>query len=1235
MKLRTLIDTGAQLSLLTLDAWEDICRNTRRSTRLRPLSGGIALKDINGKTVDTLGIAELCVLGKIVQYYVVRNIGKFDMLIGDDVARILNLKVAINQDTACDKIFLNGHKFRFYSNHEDDSSTFACLQTTLDMWINEFPDLFQTSGTLPVTPSFECHIDTGSNEPFHLKPYRMPLSKRRVVEQEVDRMLREDIIQPSSSPYASPICLVPKPDGSTRFCVDYRKLNSQTVRDSYPLPNIQDVIDSLTGSTVFSTLDLKSAYWQVPLSKDSIPKTSFICHRGQYEFKRMSFGLRNAPAIFQRFMNKIFAPYLGIFVYVYLDDIIVFSKSAADHDEHLRKVFDVLREHGLSLKPEKCHIGLSELKLLGYIINAQGYRSDPAKVAAISKMLAPKNVKEVRSLLGLCNYYRQMVPNYASITLPLTKLLHKEVPFIWGPEQEQAFRALKEELISDRILAYPQSDKGYKIFTDASLGAIGGVLVQDDENGLERPIAYFSKTLTGPQLNWSTIEKEGWALIYGLKKFEPYVYGNAVTAYTDHKPLKSLFINENRNTKVQRWSILLSELGCDIQYREGKRNIKADSLSRLRTEPQDPQPGDPDHPDAELLAVYILDVATGMASLPTKDDLPYAAWEPMDEADAILEELGNEVYAVSFDREIELEDMSRAEVDEILHEGDPGIPWEFDDLEKDEIRTEQKTMHEWKLGEQDMEDYVILEGLLYTLRPPPGKTAYPRLVLPPSCRYRVLRRAHAEVGHQGVRKTMERLQEAYKWPSQRRDVLKLITRCAVCQVNKGRMERVPPTHMPVAKYPCQILGMDLTGPLPPSADSGATYLLTIIDHHTGWAEAKPLPSKEAKHVLRYLVQEYIPRYGPPEILIVDNGCEFKNNTVVPYLEELGTEVRHTTPYKPSTAGKIERFHRTLKDILRKMVNAQGTRWEECLGPALYAHRVSHSVVTGYTPYMLQYGRHPITPKQKLLSRRLGDGPALLASRLDDLSLAFKEAARRTEESRLYNHRRHEAAANTERIVVGDHVCVKAHVRGKLDPKWDHGYIVVRIRKSVMFLVGPRNSRRIVNRAHVRKVDPAADWDSLNPRVKIGKRRRPRVGDRTVEEQPLARVVVRPDRDLEQDPDYDPPQRTARRNEPAGIVTHPVSQRVTRSMAKRGREDLDDSAPSSKRLARSVGADLVPPQSYTRMVTRSMRKRDTPDDMAGDEADIRVCKRPRPSHDDIIDMQIDLISFVYELYENTG
>lgn len=424
-----------------------------------------------------------------------------------------------------------------------------------------------------------CKIVT-EGPPIKQKPYRQALTKRYTVETEIEKMLEAGVIQPSESPYASPITLVPKKDGSTQFCVDYRKLNQVTRKDTYPLPNIQDIFDTLGGSVYFLTLDLRSGYWQLDLAEDAIPKTAFVCHKGLYEFRRLPFGLANAPSQFQRVMNSILHKYIGKFCLVYIDDIVIFSRSQEEHVEHVCLILDAIVQAGLTLKGSKCHFGQEVVELLGYQISQHGIAPQETRMAAIKNVPESQSVKEVRSFLGMAGYYRQCIPEFAEVAAPLVNLTKKNELFRFGDDERIAFEKLKEALCSENVMAYPDVNKPYKLYTDASNYAIGGILAQETD-GVERPIQYISKQLTDGQNKWSAIEREAYAVIFALQKLRPYLWGAQFTVFTDHKPLLSLFKAEVKNTRVQRWAMLISEFGCSIEYRKGRNNIRADMLSRI------------------------------------------------------------------------------------------------------------------------------------------------------------------------------------------------------------------------------------------------------------------------------------------------------------------------------------------------------------------------------------------------------------------------------------------------------------------------------------------------------------------------------------------------------------------------------------------------------------------------------------------------------------------------------
>ena len=360
------------------------------------------------------------------------------------------------------------------------------------------------------------HIKT-EGPPIKQRPYRQPLLKRKLVEDEIDKMLAAGVIRPSNSPWASPITLTPKKDGSQRFCVDLRRVNAVTVRDSYPIPSIQGIFDTLNGSSVFTTLDLRSGYWQVDLDAESIPKTAFVCHRGLFEFLRLPFGLTNAPGQFQRLMDYVLGDLIGKVCLVYLDDIIIFSKTKAEHKRHVQMVLDKLDEAGLTVKMKKCEFGKSQVELLGYTVSAEGIAPQAQKVEVIKGLESPNSKKEVKSFLGMTGNYRQCIPNYAYIAEPLVALTRDHIRFYWSEKEEEAFQKLKQELCSRNVMAYPDPEKPYILHTDASDYAVGAILTQE-QDGIDRPIQYVSKQLCKSQRAWAPIVKEAFAIIFALKK---------------------------------------------------------------------------------------------------------------------------------------------------------------------------------------------------------------------------------------------------------------------------------------------------------------------------------------------------------------------------------------------------------------------------------------------------------------------------------------------------------------------------------------------------------------------------------------------------------------------------------------------------------------------------------------------------------------------------------------------
>jgi hypothetical protein len=425
-------------------------------------------------------------------------------------------------------------------------------------------------------------IDTKDGKVIRKHWYRTSQAERKFIEQEITRLLREKLIECSTGPWASPVVLVRKKNGKQRLCIDYRELNSITRKDAYPLPRIDEMLDSFGKAKWFTSLDLISGYWQVEVDPKDRPKTAFITQFGTYQFKVMPFGLCNAPATFQRLMDEVFRGILWEFVMVYLDDIIVYSETFEEHLKHLCVAFDRLQVAGLRLNPEKCFFVKAELEFLGHIISNQGIRTDPLKTEKVKNFPRPKNTTQLRGFLGLASYYRRFVPNFARIATPLNKLLRKGTVYRWTTEQDQAFNALKECLITSPILKFPDFNKQFILFTDASILGLGAILSQLDDNDQEHVIAYASRTLSKAEKNYAATELECLAVIWAVKHFHAYIYGQRFKLITDHSALKHLFNTTTPTGRTARWIMKLQIYDFETIHRAGKRHSNVDSLSRIQ-----------------------------------------------------------------------------------------------------------------------------------------------------------------------------------------------------------------------------------------------------------------------------------------------------------------------------------------------------------------------------------------------------------------------------------------------------------------------------------------------------------------------------------------------------------------------------------------------------------------------------------------------------------------------------
>ena len=415
----------------------------------------------------------------------------------------------------------------------------------------------------------------------------MPFAAREEIARQLKKMQEMAVIQPSKSPWSSPVVLVRKKDGSHRFCVDYRRLNSVTKPDTYPLPRIDNLLDQLGKSSYFSTLDLASGFWQIKMHPASQEKTAFCTPHGLFEFKVMPFGLTNAPSVFQRLMQQILSstnPKDGPrFVTAYIDDLLVFSSTLSEHLHHLRLILTKLRDVGLKLNPSKCCFIRKEVEYLGHVIMPHGLKPNDKLIAAVKEFVPPKNIQELRRFLGLSSYYRRFVPNFAKIAHPLHQLTCKGADFRWTKECEATFQLLKGKLVSAPVLAYPCFDKDFILETDASIMGLGAVLSQRQTDGLPHPVAFASRALAPAERNYGITDLETLAVVWALSHFHYYLYGHRVQVITDHTAVKAILDSPNPSGRHARWWTRVFGQGIkevSIIHRAGRDNLAADALSR-------------------------------------------------------------------------------------------------------------------------------------------------------------------------------------------------------------------------------------------------------------------------------------------------------------------------------------------------------------------------------------------------------------------------------------------------------------------------------------------------------------------------------------------------------------------------------------------------------------------------------------------------------------------------------
>lgn len=871
-------------------------------------------------------------------------------------------------------------------------------------------DLFVSDDkNLGRTDTVEMRIDTGTHEPIKKRPYRTPLKQRKTMDSAIDEMMQAGVIERSNSPWGFPVVLVEKKDGSKRFCVDFRALNKITKKYARPLPVIDDILASLGSARYFSKLDLKSGYWQVKLHDDDKEKSAFTCHKGLFHFNVMPFGLANAPGIFQELMSVVLQGQED-FALAYLDDILIFSNTVEDHIKHIDRVLSSLRKHNLKLKPAKCEFFKKETQYLGFNISKEGIQPDLDKVKAIKSVSTPTTVRQVRAFIGMTSYYRRFIRNFSDIAEPLVNLTRKYARFQWDDACQTAFDTLKTKLAEMVILAYPNPNKAYRLYTDASDQSIGACLTQmvyDKENrkDVEKPIYLLSHKLSDTQTRWSTIEKEAYAIHYALQKLNHYLHSATFTIYTDHRPLEHLLNSPIQNRKIQTWAMSMTGYNCSIQYLKGKENVCADLLSRA------------------------VDVKEDQVASPIDiDDRNYLVG-------AINSNL-MEPEEFAFDENVE--NSSEAPERPTLQ----GIDIIREQESDKNILDLKMRLKNGRATKTEQKRYIVMDEVVYYLSQPDDEPLI-RLYIPSHLRKRVLVQYHDESGHMGVDKTFHSIKQKYFWPCLLREINDFISKCIPCQTRNLKKQHPHIQECDFPPFPFAKIALDVSGPYP-KTHSGNQYIVTFIDMYSGWPEAFAVPNKKAETVVHLLVDEIFPRFGTPLQLLTDNGPENVNKAMKKTLEDLNVHHVTTSFYHPQSNGKVERFHRTMHDVLAKKIGNNEQSWDVYINQMLAAIRFHVSETTKFSPYYLLYNRDVILPLDNILRPRriyYGDEHHQLA--LQEMHRSFTLVRNNIRKARRTAIDKSRSKTKDTTLEVGDLVYYKNHhKKGKLDVRWRPYYVII-------------------------------------------------------------------------------------------------------------------------------------------------------------------------------------------------
>ena len=856
-------------------------------------------------------------------------------------------------------------------------------------------------------------------KPISIPPFHASPANREVIDKQMDSWLSLGVIEPSQSPWGAPVFIAYR-NGKPRMVIDLRRLNDKVVADEFPLPRQDEILQSLEGSQYLSTLDALAGFTQLSIASEDCEKLAFRCHRGLFQFRRMPFGYRNGPAVFQRVMQKILAPFLWIFALVYIDDIVVFSKSFDEHCQHIEIVLEAIKSAKITLSPSKCHFGYQSIMLLGQKVSRLGLSTHKEKVDAILQLDNPKNMHDLQVFLGMMVYFSSYIPFYAWIAHPLFQLLKRENKWVWGKEEQVAYDLCKQVLTEAPVRAHAIPGLPYRIYSDACDFAVAAILQQvqpirigdlkgtkvyerlerafkrgepiphlvtylDKEGSdipptgqwnsefedtivhVERVIAYWSRVLQVAERNYSPAEREALALKEGLIKFQPYLEGEKILAITDHAALTWSKTFQNVNRRLLTWGLIFSAfLNMKIVHRAGRVHSNVDPISRLRRR----QPIQEGPINVELASLKLK---------PMEDPLK----NMFEELGPQFEETLLTVASNFMSSELKIEE-------ENLH-----VPVNLRVGDHDEIETFQTTsrsysilvgidqdeISRWSIAyDEDPHFKSVLQtirndesedipfpqyhysdnGLLY-FEDSMGNT---RLCVPRSLRNEIMSEGHdiiSESAHGGYYKTYNRISATYYWPRMSREIKSFVNTCDVCQKTKPR--RHAPIGLlqpiPIPSQPFEVVTMDFIPELPLS--NGFDNILVIVDKLTKYAIFIPTTTRIGEvETAKLFFKHVIAKFGIPRQVISDRDTRWRGDFWKEVCRLMGMKRSLTTSYHPQADGQTEVMNQGLEISIRAYIGPERDDWSNLLDVLALSYNTSPHTATGFSPAYLLRGYHPIT-----------------------------------------------------------------------------------------------------------------------------------------------------------------------------------------------------------------------------------------------------------------------------------